>query len=169
MDHVRNEQDLPIRIDPECYQYSREVLSGEADPDAAPRIDVTVSRGWTDRAVYYGIEGKVLVEADWKTRRASPLRSRYVDTGIDNFVSGRYSPVVPRGCIVGYVVWGKPFAVASQINHLLEKRERASEALLGQHEINGCSDCYESEHVRQTDAAKLKLQHVLLPFELPEM
>ena len=168
MDHVQNAQDLPIRIDPECYQYSQDVLQGQADPDAAPRIDIKMSGGWTDRNVYYGVEGKVLVEKDWGTRRAAPLRSRYIDTGIDNFVSRRYSLVVPAGCVVGYVVQGKPSVVASQINRLLEKRQRTSEALLSRHEINGCFDCYESEHIRQTDAKKLKLRHVLLPFESPD-
>lgn len=167
MDDVQRDHDLPLRIDPECYQYSQEVLRGQADPDAAPRIDITMSGGWTDRDVYYGIEGKVLVEEDWGTRRASYLRSRYIDTGIDNFVSGRYSPVVPAGCIAGYIVQGKPSAVASRINRLLKKRGRASEALLDQHKINGCSGCYKSEHLRQTDAKKLKLRHVLLPFEDP--
>lgn len=165
MDNVQREEDLPIQIAPESYQYSQAILEGQDDPDTAPRIDIKMSGNWIDRDVYFCIEGKILVEKDWQTRQASYLRGRYIDTGIDNFVEGRYSPVIPKGCVAGYVVHGDPQNVASKINNLLEHRDRKSEFLRDRHSINECPDCYRSAHTRATDTKHLELRHVLLLFD----
>lgn len=114
--------------------------------------------------IYYGIEGKILVETDWQTRREYNLRVRYVETGIDNFVNGRYSPEVPRGCVVGYVINGVASKIAQKINDLLVHRERKSECMINHHTINGCSDCYQSAHTRTTDKKRIELHHVHLTF-----
>ena len=164
MQKIRKQEDLRLRIDPESYLYREEILQGLEDPDAAPRIDIKISGGWVYEDIYYGIEGKILVETDWQTRREYGLRARYIDTGIDNFVNGRYSPEVPRGCVVGYVVQGDTFNIGQRINDLLLHRGRNDESLKNRHSINSCSDCYQSVHIRTADKKKLELYHVHLSF-----
>lgn len=164
MQKIRKHEDLRLRIDPESYLYRKEILESLEDPDAAPRIDIKISGGWVYEDIYYGIEGKILVETDWRTRRASNLRARYIDTGIDNFVNGRYSPEVPRGCVVGYVVQGTAFNIGQKINDLLIYRGRNDERLENRHAINTCPNCYRSMHTRVTDKKKLELCHIHLTF-----
>jgi len=164
MQQARERNDLLLRIDPEYHLYHQEVLEGKEDPDTAPRIDIKISGGWAKEDIYYGVEGKVLVENDWGTRDNYQLRTRYIDTGIDNFVSGRYSRDIPRGCILGYVVQGTASEIALKINELLTHHGRASEHLTNRHFINNCPDCYKSRHIRNTDRQVIRLYHVLLTF-----
>jgi hypothetical protein len=164
MQKIRDREDLGLRIDPEGYLYRKEILEGLEDPDTAPRIDIKISGGWVYEDIYYGIEGKILVEKNWRTRREYDLRARYIDTGIDNFVRGRYSPGVSRGCVVGYVVYGSAPKIAFKINDLLIYRERKSECLTSHHVINGCPDCYQSAHTRTTDKKRIGLYHIHLTF-----
>lgn len=164
MQKVRNCMNLCLQIDPEYHLYQADILEGKKDPDAAPRIDIKISGGWVQENVYYAVEAKILVAEDWKSRKNSQLRARYIDTGIDNFVSGRYSPDISRGCILGYVVQGTPSEIIRKINRLLVHRGREAEQLTNRHAINGYPDCYQSEHTRVTDQQTLYLHHILLVF-----
>ena len=163
MQKIRNEEDIALRIDPESHLYREEMLSCTEDPDTAPRIDIKISGGWVHENVYYGIEGKILVENDWGTRTASDSRRRYIATGINNFVNGRYSDKMDRGCMVGYVVQGRASEIASKINNLLIHDGRNKENIM-LHAIDGCSDCYLSKHIRTTDYKEIELRHVFLTF-----
>jgi len=160
----RERMDLALQIDPECHLYRKEILEGMEDPDTAPRIDIRVLGGWVQENAYYAMEGKILVEEDWGTRDNYQLRARYIDTGIDNFVAGRYSPDVPRGCMLGYVVQGTPSEIALKINNLLVHRGRDAEQVKNRHSINGYPNCYQSEHTRITDQRSIRLHHLLLMF-----
>ena len=165
MRKIRHEEDYPLlRIDPESGLYREEMLKGIEDPDTAPRIDIKISGGWVLEDEYYGIEAKILVERDWKTRNASYLRRRYIATGIDNFVNGQYSDKMDRGCMAGYVVQGSASEIALRINNLLIRNGRNKEMMLNRHSINGCSDCYQSKHIRTTDKKEVELHHVFLTF-----
>jgi len=164
MEQICEEEDVNLLIDPECYQYFQEVLNGTTNPDQASRIDVRLKGGWRQRDIYYGIEAKILVENNWETRRASPLRTRYIKTGINNFIDGNYSPVVPKGCLVGYVVEGNPSNIQQAINQWLFQSHRSNEVLKHQHEVEGCQHCFLSKHIRVTDQKSIRLYHVLLPF-----
>ena len=163
MQKIRTDEDIALRIDPESHLYRKEMLNCTEDPDTAPRIDIKISGGWVREDVYYGIEGKILVENDWRTRDASYLRRRYIATGIDNFVNGRYSDKMNIGCMVGYVVQGRASEIASKINNLLIRDERNNENII-LHVIDGCSNCYLSKHIRTTDYKEIKLCHVFLTF-----
>ena len=164
MRKIRHEKDIRLRIDPESHLYREEMLNCTEDPDTAPRIDIKISGGWVREDVYYGIEGKVLVENNWITRNASYLRRRYIATGIDNFVNGRYSDKMDMGCMVGYVVQGRASGIASKINNLLARDGRNKEKMMNPHSINGCSDCCQSKHTRTTDNTEIELHHVFLTF-----
>ncbi len=162
MRKIKVNKDIPLHIEPESHLYQQEILDGTEDPDTAPRIDIKVMGGWAQEDVYYGIEAKILVETDWRTRRAYDLRARYVDTGIDNFINGKYSFKMPSGCIVGYIVQGSASEIATKINNLLSHRGRDNELITNRHSINGCPDCYHSEHIRITDDKKIELYHIFL-------
>ena len=164
MQKIRHEKDIRLRIDPESHLYREEMLKGTEDPDTAPRIDIKISGGWVHEEVYYGMEGKVLVEDNWRKRDASYLRHRYIATGIDNFVNGRYSDKMGMGCMVGYVVQGSASEIASKINNLLIRDGRNKEKMMNPHSINGCSDCCQSKHTRTTDNTEIELHHVFLTF-----
>ncbi|MCG7848042.1 MAG: hypothetical protein MIO93_02535 [ANME-2 cluster archaeon] len=163
MQKIRHEKDIRLRIDPESHLYRKEMLNCTEDPDTAPRIDIKISGGWVREDVYYGIEGKVLVENNWRTRNASYLRRRYITTGIDNFVNGRYSDKMDIGCMVGYVVQGSASEIASKINTSLIRDGRNKENII-LHVIDGSSDCYLSKHMRTTDHKEIELRHVFLTF-----
>lgn len=162
MRQLRDQADLNLRIDPEHHVYREEILNGTDDPDTSARIDIRIMGGWVREDVYYSMEGKILVEKDWMTRRASALRERYIETGIDHYKNGDYSSEVVIGCVVGYVVHGQPQKVSTQINRLLSTRNRRNEHLRGRHAINSCSCCYTSEHLRVTDRKIFRIRHVLL-------
>jgi hypothetical protein len=164
MQKIRQQNDIRLRIDPESHLYRGEILKGIEDPDTASRIDIKISGGWVKEDVYYGIEGKILVEKDWRTRDASYLRRRYVATGTDNFVTGQYSDKMDRGCMAGYVVQGSASEIASKINNLLIRDGRNKEKMMNRHSINGCSDCYQSKHLRTTDNEGIELHHIFLTF-----
>jgi hypothetical protein len=164
MQKIRHEKDIRLRIDPESHLYREEMLNCTEDPDTAPRIDIKISGGWVREDVYYGIEGKVLVENNWITRNASYLCRRYIATVIDNFVNGRYSDKMGIGCMVGYVVQGNASEIALKINKLLIRYGRNKEKMMNPHSINGCSDCCQSKHTRTTDNTEIELHHVFLTF-----
>jgi hypothetical protein len=164
MQKIRHEEDMALRIDPESHLYREEMLKGTEDPDTAPRIDIKISGGWVHEDEYYGIEGKILVENNWRTRDDSYLRRRYIATGIDNFVNGRYSDKIGLGCMVGYVVQGSASEIASKVNNLLIRDGRNKEKLMNPHSINGCSDCCQSKHIRTTDNKQIELHHIFLTF-----
>ncbi|VAW34174.1 hypothetical protein MNBD_CHLOROFLEXI01-1277 [hydrothermal vent metagenome] len=164
MEQIRDDEDILLQIDPECYQYFQEILTGNQNPDHASRIDIRVKGGWVRRDVYYAMEAKILVENDWKTRRMSKLRKRYIETGVDNFVTGTYSQIVPKGCLIGYIVEGKPIHIQASINKWLLSKNRDSEILQDQHTVNDCQFCFRSSHARSSDQQSLHLYHVFLKF-----
>lgn len=49
---------------------------------------------------YFGVECKDLVEGD------TYLNKRYMDTGVENYVSGRYGASSAENALVGYVLKG---------------------------------------------------------------
>jgi len=161
---IRDREDVRLQIDPENYLYNKDILDGKADPLKAPRIDIRILGGWVREDVYYSIEAKILVEEHYGKRSSSVLRARYVDTGIDSFVKGKYSQRTRRGCLAGYVIQGNPVIIVDNINKLLLNRSRNSETLQRAQEISNYSYCYRSEHTRATDSKRIYLCHILLRF-----
>jgi hypothetical protein len=90
---------------------------------------------------------------------ASGLRARYIDTGIANFVSGRY----PYGCLAGYILEGSADKILVMINKLLKskKRNRPTEILRKIAPINDHQQCYQSEH-KNSKENSLQLNHIFL-------
>ncbi len=85
-----------------------------------PRIDFRLTTFTSIYEFEYFFEAKNLKQND------SALKSRYIKTGIDNFVSGKYA----NGSLIGYLLEGKIDETIKGINSLLEKDKRDTEILL---------------------------------------
>lgn len=87
--------------------------------DRFPRIDFRLTTFSRDDEHEYFFEAKNLKQND------SALKRRYIDTGIDNFVTGRYA----SGSLVGYLLEGNAADTIKGINSLLKKDNRIAESL----------------------------------------
>ena len=138
-----------IRVEPEHRLYKEDNLSASK----SPRIDFCFST-WTDSEWEFFAEAKNLVESNCETNRigkngnisinANSLHNRFIKTGIDNYLSGRYPS---NGCLVGYILQGKTDNIISALNSCLYNLNRESERL-NQHSFGliDFESCYISTH-----------------------
>ncbi|MDR0970734.1 MAG: hypothetical protein LBM67_09390 [Lentimicrobiaceae bacterium] len=104
--------------------------------DKFPRIDFRLTSFISIYEYEYFFEAKNLKQND------SALKRRYIDTGINNFVSGKYE----NGSLIGYLLEGKTDETVKGINSLLVKDKRDVEVLnLKSDEF--LKTIYESNHV----------------------
>jgi hypothetical protein len=103
--------------------------------DKFPRIDFRLTTFSKTEEYEYFFEAKNLKQND------STLKRRYIDTGINNFTSGKYE----NGSLVGYLLEGKIDETIKGINALIVKDKRNSEILnLESHKL--MKSYYESNH-----------------------
>lgn len=138
--------DYKIDIVREYYLDSKSAYEGIASPDQSPRIDIRLMT-WTGPVQFeFFFEAKNLYENDFvKSGNISSLDSkqyqkRYIDTGIQNFIYGRY----PFGSLVGYILEGDVGKIADKINDLLQSYHRTDEFLYKKAEIDKIHYQYES-------------------------
>ena len=106
----------------------------------------------------FGFEAKILCEKDYLKKRSYNLVSEYVSsTGMDKFVKNLYKE---RGCMVGYVIQGKPDNIVENINNRLIKNNRDNEILQKIHKLFDYNYCYETEH----NSLNYKIKHIMLLF-----
>jgi hypothetical protein len=123
--------DLQISLERENYLDSDEIYEGLVDADTSPRIDIKYSTWNSSTEIEYFMEAKNLAEKDWQkiTTKAivdaHKLRKRYIETGINNFASGKYL----NGCLLGYVLEGDNLKIVELINQSLKKEKRDLEVL----------------------------------------
>lgn len=123
--------DTDIFVESEHPFYSQDILDNKKKAKSAPCIDMVFQHNWGGRAYYYHVEAKKLIDSDYiksgrkKASKASKVQRRYIETGIDHYVSAYY----PQGCLLGYVLNGTIDAVVNGINKLLSKDGRNSEVL----------------------------------------
>lgn len=84
-----------------------------------PRIDFRLTSFISTYEYEYFFEAKNLKQND------SALKRRYIDTGINNFVSKKYE----NGSLIGYLLEGEILETVAGINSLLEKDNRNAESL----------------------------------------
>jgi hypothetical protein len=138
-----NRQKWRISIVPEYPIYTDKIPSKES-----PRIDFCFS-DWTDVEWKYYSEAKILIESDsYKKGRkkrisARSLHERYIETGIDHYLSGWYPP----GCLSGYILQGKSENIINCINQFLKGCDREKEVLTKQpFELPDFDSLYFSSH-----------------------
>ena len=84
-----------------------------------PRIDFRLTTFAKSNEYEYFFEAKNLKQND------SALKRRYINTGINNFVSKKYE----NGSLIGYLLEGKTDETVKGINSLLKKNKRQTETL----------------------------------------
>lgn len=120
-----------IFVESEHPFFSQDILDNKKKANSAPCIDIVFQHNWGGHAYYYHVEAKNLIHSDYiKTGRkrktkASKVQRRYIETGIDHFVSSYY----PKGCLLGYVLNGTISDITNGINALLSRDGRDSERL----------------------------------------
>lgn len=155
--------DYKIDITREKYIDSPDVYAGVEDPDTSPRIDIRFMTWTSPEKFEYFFEAKNLYENDFtksgnKTAlNAKSYQQRYIDTGIQNFIDGRY----PHGCLVGYVLEGDSGRIADKINDLLKSSSRSTESLSKKNTFGKIQIQFESNH---TGKHLSKLSHYFLNF-----
>ena len=116
---------------------------------------------WSGQRFVFNVEAKNLVEHDYTKKgrkravKANKVLERYVETGIDHFLTGYY----PHGCLLGYVINGTIKGVVNTLNSILVKAGRNSESLSFS---SGTIPwmVFSSSHVKQN----MKLEHYLFDF-----
>ncbi|PBQ34683.1 hypothetical protein CNR22_23880 [Sphingobacteriaceae bacterium] len=88
--------------------------------DKFPRIDFRLTSFVSTYEFEYFFEAKNLKQND------SGLKRRYIDTGINNFVSKKYE----NGSLIGYLLEGQTNDAINGINSLLKKDKRNTETLI---------------------------------------
>lgn len=98
----------------------KDILKVKGFSDTFPRIDFRLTSFISTYEYEYFFEAKNIKQND------SALKRRYIDTGIDNFVSKKYE----NGSLIGYLLEGKTNETIKGINSLLEKDKRNTETLI---------------------------------------
>jgi hypothetical protein len=116
--------------------------------DKLSRIDFKMQTIHFKQRFFYHVEAKNLKEND------KPLMKRYIKTGIDNFLSKKYS----NGCLVGYLLEGNVDSTILNINALIEDSHRNSEVLK---KVNcDLHECYYESNHKEIEV----LKHLILDF-----
>jgi hypothetical protein len=154
-------KNLQISIDRENYLDFENTYQGLTNADKSARIDIKYNTWHTSEEYEYFMEAKNLAEDNWiKSNQtcvdAARLRKRYVETGIDNFITGKYS----NGCLLGYVLQGNSDKIVEKINSLLKSAKRESEHLKSSNQYTEIN-FYFSDHL---NPSRMKLKHFLLNF-----
>ncbi len=103
--------------------------------DKQSRIDFVFSVFNSNNKYEYFIEAKNLKEKD------SALKRRYINTGINSFITKKYE----NGSLVGYLVKGDLNKTVQGVNSLLKKDKRETEFLI-EKKLQKHNNYYESEH-----------------------
>jgi hypothetical protein len=120
----------------------------------APQIDFCF-RSWDDVS-YFGIECKNLY-----SRRPQKKR-RYVEKGINHFISGYYASQSSVSAMIGYVLTGN---VAGTVKDLTPIIERLSPPIMNlTRDLFSADPQYKSKHLRTSDNTEILLYHLFFDF-----
>ena len=147
-----------IDIIPEYRLYKNDGIAAKS----AARIDFRFS-SWSTNQWEYFAEAKKLIEIDsYKAGRktkisANQLHRRYIETGIDNYLSSKYPQ---NGCLIGYILQGKTENIVSMLNICLCALNRKTELLQSKDlEFAEFISCYVSSHEKF-----LSMKHLMFDF-----
>jgi hypothetical protein len=119
----------------------------------SPTIDFCF-KDWNSNS-YFGAEAKNLYE-----KKPDKIK-RYIDTGINNYTSGRYGSQSSEGSVIGYVLSGSISTIIDELKN----------ELMGENPLNNLTRVmtvsdpqYKSLHLRVTDGEEIKLHHLFFNF-----
>lgn len=118
-----------------------------------PTIDFCF-KDWTTDNSYFGAEAKNL----YKNR--SDKIKRYVSTGVDNYIKGRYGSQSSESSIIGYVLSGKTPDIIKQLKTEIAKGKPLSNLA----RTPSADSQYKSNHLRTFDNKEITLYHLFFDF-----
>lgn len=169
MDEIQEGEFQNITIVPEFRIYDDEIRHGLKKAKRADRIDFRFSSWNLKKDLRYFGEAKNLSEKTWNKETnkarvdASNYRSRYLKTGIERIVSGKYSALP---CfLVGYIVNGSANQNFENLNKHIQKRRVTDDIGLLEvhHPIWNYDYCYISKNLR--NKKQINLPHIFLEFD----
>ena len=104
---------------------------------------------------YFGLECKKLLGIRKKNIQY------YIDTGIGNYISGRYGSCSSQNAIAGYVMSGEIPKVVGRIINEIKKNSFISNLSLDKNSIH---PQYISRHMRESDNNEILLYHLFFDF-----
>lgn len=119
-----------------------------------PTIDFCF-RDWDTRNSYFGAECKNLYD-----RNPSKIK-RYVQTGINNYVTGRYGAQSSESAVIGYVLSGNIPTIVNELKEEIHKELPVSNLT---REMRVTEPQYKTCHTRSLDGEKLTLHHLFFNF-----
>lgn len=120
-----------IFVESEHSFYSLDILNNKKMAKSASRIDLVFQHNWEGKRICYYVEAKNVIEYNYtkaknkRQTKSSKVLKRYVETGMDHYLSAYY----PMGCLLGYVLNGTIEGVIDGINSILVNDGRNSEVL----------------------------------------
>lgn len=134
------------------HQYQDSTL--RKDRGYKPTIDFCF-RDWDTSNSYFGAECKNLYD-----HKKDKIK-RYVETGVNNYTSGRYGSQSSESSIVGYVLSGK---ISEIVAELVSEIATVAPVSNLSRELRYSEPQYVSQHKRSTDASEIKLHHLFFDF-----
>ena len=119
----------------------------------APTIDFCF-KDWSTSNSYFGAEAKNLYED-----RSDKIH-RYVSTGVDNYIKGRYGSQSSESSLIGYVLSGKIADIVIQLKSEIAKGNPCSNLARTRNK----NPQYSSSHLRSFDNREIKLHHLFFDF-----
>ena len=141
---------IKLHLYPAAQHIDKTMAKSKGQP---PKIDFCF-RTWRPDDRYFGVECKNLIEGD------SYLNNRYMDTGVMNYVSGRYGSSSTENALIGYVLKGE---LPKMIKTLGEKiiGIDGTEGLF--RDLSYMDPHYLSRHVR-SDGKEITIDHLFFDF-----
>lgn len=119
-----------------------------------PTIDFCF-RDWDTSNGYFGAECKNLYN-----HKKDKIK-RYVDTGVKNYISGRYGSQSSESSIIGYVLSGK---IPEIVMELIAEIATVAPISNLSRELRYTEPQYISQHKRATDKSEITLHHLFFDF-----
>jgi len=140
-----------IKLSP-INQYEDE--SNKTNSRKSPQIDFCF-RSWTDVS-YFGIECKNLYN------KKNQKKKRYVEKGVNHFISGYYASQSSVSAMVGYVLTGRIEDAVNDLTPIIESL--ASPIMNLTRDLVSEEPQYKSRHLRTTDNVEILLYHLFFDF-----
>ena len=138
---------------------------GQADPNAAPRIDIVITcwKGFK-RRTKFPFESKLISEDN------STLINYYIKKGlIDRYLNQEkdYAAGQLWGGMIGYILQGSHTTIVDKLNKQIDRQiKHPDDHLFIGRPIEGFEAIYKSQHQHPDDIGILKIMHLFLAFLL---
>lgn len=116
---IASRDSIPCTVSSEVPEFTNDMRSGKKKTISAKKYDVYFENWNKKERVEFGVEAKLLIENNFKTRVATTVISDYVsDKGMGKYINGIYQK---RGFMIGYIVEGDLKNIVTNVNKQVEK------------------------------------------------